>query len=612
MNANIMNYVENKETSEFYPTPENLVDKMIGKVDWRFVRTVLEPSAGKGDIIRGIVKRKWSGYNNSMPEIDYIEIDGNLRSIIKYNFNGTARAELEQKKEKLTNGRLIRIIDGKYSHYNWDGCSSKWSPLSENEQREFRNLDYEISKYYNLENVRAVHDDFLTYTAYKQYDLIIMNPPFSNGDIHLLKALEMQKHGGKVVCLLNAETLNNPYTETRKALVALLNQYNADIEYIDNAFQDAERKANVNVALITVDIPKSDLSNDTSIFEKLAKAKEYKEPTAEEVTDLEVTDFIKSIVNRYRIEIESGIELIHTYERMKPYIKSDFSTDGYSGSLLELITSRNKPATVNGYVKAVRLKYWRELFTNPKFVGKLTSTLQSDYRDKVESFSDYDFSEFNIRTLLIEINAQVKEGIESEIVKMYDTLTDKHAYYEECANNRHYYDGWKTNTAWKIVKKVILPCYMFDKLWGKFDVYKAYGRLSDIERILNFFDGNMRADVNLMNQIERNFQNGITKNIECKYFNVTFYKKGTVHIVFTCPELIDRYNIYVGKTRNWLPPSYGKKKYSDLDFEEKAVVDSFQTETEYNKVVANASYYLASPTASANLAALTNFSEQTV
>ena len=34
-----------------------------------------------------------------------------------------------------------------------------------------------------------------------------MNPPFSNGDKHLLKALKMQEKGGAIICLLNAETI---------------------------------------------------------------------------------------------------------------------------------------------------------------------------------------------------------------------------------------------------------------------------------------------------------------------------------------------------------------------------------------------------------------------
>lgn len=91
------------------------------------------------------------------------------------------------------------------------------------------------------------------------------------------------------------------------------------------------------------------------------------------------------------------------------------------------------------------------------------------------------------------------------------------------------------------------------------------------------------------------FEQGITKNIACKFFQATFYKKGTVHITFTCPELIDRFNIYAAQNRGWLPPSYGKKSYKDMTAEEKTVIDSFQGEKAYNEVMAKSDYYLASP-----------------
>ena len=105
----------------------------------------------------------------------------------------------------------------------------------------------------------------------------------------------------------------------------------------------------------------------------------------------------------------------------------------------------------------------------------------------------------------------------------------------------------------------------------------------------------MTAEVNLENELRKSFEQGITKNIACKFFRATFYKKGTVHITFTCPELIDRFNIYAAQNRGWLPPSYGKKSYKDMTAEEKTVIDSFQGEKAYNEVLAKSDYYLASP-----------------
>lgn len=41
---------------QFYPTPERLADRMMQKVDWTRVRYALEPSAGKGDLARAMLR----------------------------------------------------------------------------------------------------------------------------------------------------------------------------------------------------------------------------------------------------------------------------------------------------------------------------------------------------------------------------------------------------------------------------------------------------------------------------------------------------------------------------------------------------------------------------
>ena len=96
---------------------------------------------------------------------------------------------------------------------------------------------------------RLISDDFLTFSTNKRYDLILMNPPFSNGDEHLLKAIQLMESGGQIVCLLNAETVRNPYTQRRRLLMSLLSKYEAHIEFIANAFKHAQRKTDVELPL---------------------------------------------------------------------------------------------------------------------------------------------------------------------------------------------------------------------------------------------------------------------------------------------------------------------------------------------------------------------------
>lgn len=577
---NVLQMVENHQTSEFYPTPENLVERMLQGVDLDYVRTILEPSAGKGDILRVIARKSAIRWGKRKLDVDCIEVDPYLRQILKFNFSEEREKELEHRKHELKESRL------------YDREKHSYFFRTPADRQEFQGIEDELLTFFE-EGIHIVHDDFLTYSPFKSYDLIIMNPPFSNGDRHLLKALKMQAKGGKIVCLLNAETLRNPCTETRRELMKQLYAANAQIEYIQNAFVSAERKTGVEIALITVAIEK--VEEESDIYKHFKKAAEL-EDTFETATDLEVTDYIKAAVNLFNVEVKSGIELIRQYRALIPYMSQSFSDKG-SSPILRLTDSTERgydSVSVNSYLKAVRLKYWKALLANPKFTGQLTSKLQEEYRERVSALQNYDFTEFNINTLSREMGARVKQGIEDEIIKMFDRLTEEHCYYTECQKNRHLFDGWKTNLAHKIGKKVIIPCYgVFDAWDGRPRTYRAREVLEDIERILNFLDGGMTRDVSFWDTIDRCFKEGITKNIELKYFNATFYKKGTVHLVFTCPELIERFNIYAAQQKRWLPPDYGKKRYSQMTAEEKAVVDSFQGEKAYDTVMAKANYYLA-------------------
>lgn len=560
---------------QFYPTPPSVARKMLADLDFRMIQTVLEPSAGKGDLIMTMAREYARyGYSRHTLDVDCCEIDPYLRSILKYNFSEEKRWELIDK-------------DGRWS-----------------------------SEASALESVvaRIVHDDFLTYRTYKHYDLILMNPPFATGAKHLIRAIEMQKGGGAIVCLLNAETIRNPYTAERKLLVDLLNKYEADIQYIEDAFSDdAERKADVDVAIVRLHfIPERE---ESTIWERMKKAvdEDIDEQDAE-LHALVPGDYIEQAITLYRTEVAATMAFVREYKALSPYMsrKLDAKDSFDSAPILTLtVTDDNyvRGFDYQKYMRTVRLKYWRALFENKKFVGRLTSELQKQYREQTERMADYEFSAFNIKQIALEMNASLTQGVEKAIIDLFEKLTVEHSWFPECANNRHYYNGWATNKAHKIGKKCIIPTYgMFSSYsWSKetFDVSTAYKVISDIEKAFNYLDGGRTDDIDLDARLRAANAQGQTRNIECKYFKIDLFKKGTTHIKFL-PEampLVERLNIYASQKKGWLPPRYGKAAYSNMTTEEKEVVDSFHGdgsaesgEKAYTDILKNAGYYLTDPT----------------
>lgn len=572
---------------EFYPTPDSLIEKMLEGIDYRMIGSVLEPSAGKGDLIKGFLHLRWKKlrYNSGNISVDAIEIDPFLRQICKYNFSKDALMDSYNRQEYLRRKPYSEVTDA--------------------ERKELSELEEYHRETDSYDSVRIVHDDFFTYRGWKQYDLILMNPPFSNGAMHLLKAIELQERGGAIVCLLNAETLRNPYTAARQLLAKKLQQYEAQIEFVDDAFLDAERKARVDVAIVRVHIPT--VKDESDIWERMKKAEAERAMPDPELEALVSGDYIEQAIQLYNTEVAATLELVRQYKALTPYIQSSLTAEyDYQKAPIVSLRVGDHAFELNKYMRAVRLKYWTALFSNKKFTGRLTSKLADTYRQTVDKMADYEFSAFNIRQVAAEMNEKMAKGIEDEIVALFDKLSEEHSWYPECSNNRHYYTGWATNKAHKIGKKVILPTSL--KSWyssDAFDLHTAYKFLSDIEKTLDYLDAKPVSDgYNLEARLRLALDANKTRNIDLKYFDVDIYKKGTVHIKFhpDAMPIVDRLNIYASRKKGWLPPSYGKADYSNLDVKEKEVVDSFHGdgtegsgEKDYRAVMADSQFYLSEP-----------------
>jgi hypothetical protein len=120
-----------------------------------------------------------------------------------------------------------------------------------------------------------------------------MNPPFSNGDEHFLKAWEISENTD-IVCLLNAETIRNPYSQKRKLIKQIIESHGT-VEYIQNAFSDAERKTNVEIALVRVKkiTERSRFSFDGMETEKIEMNEEILQ------NELATRDMIQNIIDDY-------------------------------------------------------------------------------------------------------------------------------------------------------------------------------------------------------------------------------------------------------------------------------------------------------------------------
>lgn len=579
---------------QFYPTPPSIAEMMLAGLDFSCIQSVLEPSAGKGDLIQGLMRAfvlKRYRYSSRDLDIDACEIDPYLRQILKYNFSHEKESEIYAKKKDL-------------EETPYDARKPYFGTQLDSVNRELDTV--------RCANLHIVHDDFLTYNTYKRYQLILMNPPFAEGDKHLLKAIEMQKRGGMVICLLNAETIRNPFTATRQLLKKKLDELEADITFVTDAFSgDAERKASVDVAIIKVTVPIVE-EEESTIWERMKQAEEAKVIHDPEIHDLVAGDYIERAIQFYNTEVAATMELVKEYYAMIPYMSRKLNaTEKYDKDpiLTLTVTDDNyiRGFDLNKYLRTVRLKYWKALFSNKKFTEHLTSEIRKKYNENVDRMANYEFSAFNIKQIILEMNASITKGVQDAILDLFEKMTAEHTWYPECAQNVHYFNGWATNKAHKVGKKVILPASVFRFSYARnnqeFSTYDAYAVISDLEKVFDYLGGKRPEGYDLNARLSW-AECGSLRNVELAYFKVDFYKKGTIHIKFlpdTMP-LVDRLNIYAAQNRNWLPPNYGRTTYANMNAEEKAVVDSFHGDGTdgsgakmYATVLAQSAFYLTDP-----------------
>lgn len=559
---------------EFYPTPPELVAKMINH---EFIKekfeTILEPSAGKGDLIDFFLLAK-----------DYLNEGGYCRAIY----------------DKDWSMPYITVIDGVINRFVLPDFKKGKRSEKYNEKIDCIEVDSNLCAILRNKEYRVYNDDFLAWDDDKHYDLIIMNPPFSNGDEHLLKAISLaEKTGSKIICLLNAETIKNPYSNKRKLLVNTLEKYNAEIEYVQDAFKDAERKTGVEVAIIRVEIP-APFRGKSRIWEELEQNDiDIDEPisTSEIVS---ADEPLRMAVKLYKRELEAGKKLIEEYLALKPYLTSTFEnedTPSYMRGCLLTLSSGKNGVNWNEYLYSLRYKYWYQLLHNPAFMKSLTSNLREEYYSMISEFAHKDFSLKNIYDVKMDIISRTAKGIEDKIVSMFESLS--YQYSMDAAGNVHYFNGWKSNSAFKINKKVVIP-YVAAWEWGRLEYYhysdrSVYKKLDDLEKCLAFLqigDSEYVYDIDLSHQLKVYQEQQITRKMQFRYFEVDVFKKGTMHIKFRDLELLKRFNIFGCQHKGWLPPSYGRKSYSEMNQEEKQVIDEYEGQQEYEKVYNNRENYI--------------------
>lgn len=432
----------------------------------------------------------------------------------------------------------------------WDGGAKKHNLFA-------IELEPDLCAILRDKEYRVVGDDFLQYSGQHLFDIIVMNPPFANGDDHLLKAWEIMRHG-EIVCLLNAETIRNPYTHTRQQIVRLIENHGS-VEYIGQAFARAERPTYVEVAMVRLSKRQENDPFDFTPPDRRSRPQEINGHVDLE-SQVARADFIGAMVDTYNQIGQAYEQFIIARERLR------FYTNALKGSEYNKIEPRKVPYDVTGrnaltlelnnYLEACQATGWNTIFDRTKFRAVLTSKSREDFMRFQKEQGGVPFTEANIWAFFEMLFMNRGENMQRCVVEVFDALTDYHA------DNKVHWEGWKTNDAHRVNMKVIMPHFLELSPWSGFSVrYAKRENLADIDRVMCLLTGKkMIGDdvtpgiVTMEDALIASFKDPLRDNTaQSEFFDLRYFKKGTLHMKFRDKKVWQEFNLRAAKGKNWLP-----------------------------------------------------------
>ena len=421
------------------------------------------------------------------------------------------------------------------------------------------------------------------------------NFPFSEGEHHLTKALDIL-FCGQLVCLVNAETIKNPCSNTRKSLVNRLNKLNADIEYIPDAFIDAERKTAVEVALIYVNVERTvEIDVFGEMEETEAEALEEITEQNEVATKNNYRDLVASFHRSGEQVADHLLKFYQNYKHVSQYLKLEINNRADYGQPKEIDLTKTMREQHNQFINKIKQEYWEKITHLPEVYKYLTSKQLKKMQANSETYYCKEFTESNIRQFICNVVRVFPEHINEAIIDLFDLITayalrDNRWHGDEYNSNIHYFNAWKSNSGYKVNKKIIVPFCYSDSYYNRY----GYEFLEDLEKVMRYFKPSAYQDIAINDICQREVKAGNNRKIETEYFYISIFKKGTIHVYFKDLDLLRRFNIEACKLKQFLPMDYADKPYSDLDAESQSVVDKFETKKQY-KLIANNVAVLSNP-----------------
>lgn len=553
---------------QFYPTPQHLAHKA-----WSLfkqpVQLLLEPHGGKGDLAHA--------YRIGFPEVD---TDSEL-SRLRHRFGWET-------------GKVVRDL-------KWHTCE----------------INPDMHPILKERGATIVGYDFLQMQSAARFSHILANPPFADGDKHLLHAWKIA-HAAEIVFILNAETIRNPFSATRQKVVELIEKH-GHVQFLADQFigSDVERQTSVEIALVYLKKEPEALLNLDKALEGLKPATSGMNTYgAPELNALALPmDFIDRVVEDYEIACKASVEFAHAQALLS--VAENRLGLTFEEMVTKGLTANDRPKqtnpadvvrnVINQQFDSLRERAWAQILRSTKLLDSLSVAARKEVESQFQTIQLLEFNKVNVHGFFAGVLDNLGNLNDKMILTLFDSILERDT------DNAAFYQSWKSNQKHKALgmrikrTRFILPLARGDYSTSRYASHGVLSALADIDKVFRLLDGKhtiVQPDKNglvIDNGLracfndDRKFSalvNG--ERLDTEYLSVRYYPgKGTIHFFPRNMDVIERFNRYVGRIRQWLPPDMEKADKGFVEQYEKAEKLTPAYCEAFNKN--RSSYYYSSP-----------------
>ncbi|MFY0141613.1 DUF4942 domain-containing protein [Klebsiella oxytoca] len=178
---------------------------------------------------------------------------------------------------------------------------------------------------------------------------------------------------------------------------------------------------------------------------------------------------------------------------------------------------------------------WRDLMKKSGMISLMDAAARDEWNWNLERDDIPAVNEENILSTFEQLHHNKNEVFERGIINVFKSLS---------------WD-YKSNSPCKFGKKIIVNGLVNYSRWGfRLNWGKRRDQLADLERMLNLLDGKSVPENrnDLGNRLDQHIDaQRISAVFEDDYFSIRYFQKGSGHITFKRPDLIEKMNDIVVK-----------------------------------------------------------------